>query len=331
MVRTGLGHPKVDVAPALPGHDAEGRLDKGAADVGGPVAMVGVDHELERPGKGSLRDLGVPHRVIVARLPRHQPREPLSAPVHEVEPLMLAERPVVVGRGRHVEQLRDRIDVVLSHLAFDLEAGHRRRVPGGPSTGRTGPTGSLRPVPRPRSPKGRARETVARLAEEYPGSPHDLCALRHDGPFQLLVATILSAQCTDERVNLVTPALFARYPTPTDLAAADPDDVEALIRPTGFFRAKTRSLLGMARGVVERYSGEVPSPLEDLVTLPGVGRKTANVVRSVGFGAPGLPVDTHVGRLTRRLGLTTETDPVRIEHEVGALVPRRNGEPSASG
>ena len=176
-------------------------------------------------------------------------------------------------------------------------------------------------MPRPRSPRGRARETVARLAREYPGSAASLCALRHDGPFQLLVATILSAQTTDERVNLVTPALFARYPGPHDLAAADPGEVEELIHPTGFFRAKTRSLVGMATAVVERYGGQVPSALDDLVTLPGVGRKTANVVRSVAFDAPGLPVDTHVGRLTRRLGLTTETDPVKVEHEVGSLVP----------
>ena len=176
-------------------------------------------------------------------------------------------------------------------------------------------------MPRPRSPRGRARETVARLAREYPGSAASLCALHHDGPFQLLVATILSAQTTDERVNLVTPALFARYPGPHELAAADPAEVEELIHPTGFFRAKTRSLVGMATAVVERYGGEVPSALDDLVTLPGVGRKTANVVRSVAFDAPGLPVDTHVGRLTRRLGLTTETDPVKVEHEVGSLVP----------
>ena len=177
-------------------------------------------------------------------------------------------------------------------------------------------------MPRPRSPRGRARETVARLAEEYPGSASELCALRHDGPFQLLVATILSAQCTDERVNQVTPALFARYPTPADLAAADPDAVEDVIRPTGFFRAKTRSLLGMAGGVVERFGGAVPRELEDLVTLSGVGRKTGNVVRSVAFDLPGLPVDTHVGRLVRRLALTRETDPVKVEQAVGALVPR---------
>jgi endonuclease-3 len=143
----------------------------------------------------------------------------------------------------------------------------------------------------------------------------------HDNPFQLLVATILSAQTTDERVNLVTPALFAAYPTPADLAAADPADVERLINPTGFFRAKTRSLLGMAAAVDERFGGEVPPRMEDLVTLPGVGRKTANVVRSVGFGLPGLPVDTHVGRLSRRLGLTAETDPVKVESDLNALVP----------
>jgi endonuclease-3 len=174
---------------------------------------------------------------------------------------------------------------------------------------------------RPRTPKGRARETVARLAQEYPGDERALCALVHDGPFQLLVATILSAQTTDERVNLVTPALFASYPTPADLAAADPDQVERLIRPTGFFRAKTRSLIAMAAEVEERFGGAVPQAMDDLVTLPGVGRKTANVVRSVGFRLPGLPVDTHVRRLARRLGLTAEEDPVKIEHELNRLVP----------
>ncbi len=176
---------------------------------------------------------------------------------------------------------------------------------------------------RPRTPKGRARETVARLAEEYPGDARALCALVHEGPFQLLAATILSAQTTDERVNSVTPELFARYPTPADLAAADPADVERIVFPTGFFRAKTRSLLAMAAALEERYDGEVPTAMADLVTLPGVGRKTANVVRSVGFGLPGLPVDTHVGRLSRRLGLTTAEDPVKVEMELNALVPAR--------
>lgn len=175
----------------------------------------------------------------------------------------------------------------------------------------------------PRTPKGRARETLALLAEEYPGDARDLCALVHDGPFQLLAATILSAQTTDEAVNSVTPELFARYPTAADLAAADPADVERLIHPTGFFRAKTRSLLGMAAALEDRFDGRVPPAMADLVTLPGVGRKTANVVRSVAFGLPGLPVDTHVGRLSRRLGLTTETDPVKVEADLDAVVPAR--------
>jgi endonuclease-3 len=174
---------------------------------------------------------------------------------------------------------------------------------------------------RPRTPKGRAREVVARLAEEYPGSATDLCELDHHNAFELLAATILSAQTTDVRVNMVTPALFARYPTPEDLAEADQRDVEEIVRSTGFYQNKTRSLLGMAEGVVERFGGEVPSALEDLVTLPGVGRKTANVVRSVWFGEPGLPVDTHVTRLSKRLGLTDETDAVKIELALNALVP----------
>jgi endonuclease-3 len=175
----------------------------------------------------------------------------------------------------------------------------------------------------PRTPGGRARMTLALLAEEYPGQARDLCALVHDSPFQLLAATILSAQTTDEAVNSVTPALFARFPTPADLAAADPSEVERLIHPTGFFRAKTRSLIGMATALEERFGGEVPTRMEDLVTVPGVGRKTANVVRSVAFGLPGLPVDTHVGRLSRRLGLTTNDDPVKVEADLNALVPAR--------
>ncbi|MEA2971873.1 MAG: endonuclease [Actinomycetota bacterium] len=174
---------------------------------------------------------------------------------------------------------------------------------------------------RPRTPRGRARETVARLADEYPGDERDLCALTHDNPFQLLVATILSAQTTDENVNKATPALFLRYPTAADLAAADPAELEGLIHSTGFFRSKARSLLGMARAVEDHFDGQVPTAMADLVTLPGVGRKTANVVRSVGFGLPGLPVDTHVGRLSRRLGLTAELDPVRVEADLNAMVP----------
>ena len=161
---------------------------------------------------------------------------------------------------------------------------------------------------------------VQRLAAEYPGSARELCELDHHNAFELLVATILSAQTTDVRVNMVTPALFARYPRPEDLAAADPHEVEEIIRSTGFYQNKTRSLIGMAQGVVERFDGEVPSALEDLVTLPGVGRKTANVVRSVWFDQPGLPVDTHVARLAKRLGLTDETDPVKIEFALNSMV-----------
>ncbi len=174
---------------------------------------------------------------------------------------------------------------------------------------------------RPRTPKGRALETMRRLAAEYPGSAKELCALDHANPFQLLCATILSAQCTDERVNMVTPALFARYPTPEALAAAKPADVEEIIRSTGFFNNKRKSLIGMAQALVERFDGEVPASLDDLVTLPGVGRKTGNVLRSVALDLPGLPVDTHVGRLSRRLGLTTETDPVKAELALNAMIP----------
>ncbi|HZT66933.1 MAG TPA: endonuclease III [Acidimicrobiales bacterium] len=174
---------------------------------------------------------------------------------------------------------------------------------------------------RPRSARGRAAETLRRLGDEYPGGAAELCALRHDSPYQLLVATILSAQTTDERVNQVTPRLFAAYPGPAELAAADPADVEQIVHATGFFRSKTRSLIGMAQALENRFGGEVPSEMEDLVTLPGVGRKTANVVRSVAMGLPGLPVDTHVGRLARRLGLTDSSDPVTVELELNAMVP----------
>jgi endonuclease-3 len=171
---------------------------------------------------------------------------------------------------------------------------------------------------RPRTPKGRAREVAHRLAAAYPEA---VCELDHRNPFQLLTATILSAQTTDVRVNQVTPALFARFPTPAHLAAADPGEVEDLVRSTGFFATKARNIIGMAQGLVERFGGEVPTSLDDLVSLPGVGRKTANVVRSVAFDLPGLPVDTHVGRLSRRLGLTTEDDPVKVEHELNAMIP----------
>jgi len=169
--------------------------------------------------------------------------------------------------------------------------------------------------------RARAGIVVDRLRDLYPGSAEELTALSHRNPFELLVATILSAQTTDERVNMVTPALFEAYPTPDDLAKANPEDVERIIRSTGFFRAKTKSLIGMSRELVERFGGEVPRSLDDLVTLPGVGRKTANVVLSVAFSIPGLPVDTHVGRLARRLKFTKSQDPVVVERDLGALVP----------
>jgi endonuclease-3 len=179
---------------------------------------------------------------------------------------------------------------------------------------------------KPRGAKARAREVFTRLGEVFPGSTPELCALHHDDAYQLLAATILSAQCTDERVNATTPALFARYPTPSDLAGADPEELESIIRSTGFFHAKAQSLMGMARGVEERFGGVVPSEMGELVALPGVGRKTANVLLSVAFGKPGLPVDTHVGRLSKRLGLTVEDDPVKVESDLCSyLLPEEWG------
>lgn len=157
-----------------------------------------------------------------------------------------------------------------------------------------------------------------RLADLYPGAE---CELTHRNPYELLAATILSAQCTDVRVNMVTPALFEKYPTPESLAVARPADVERIVRSTGFYQSKARNLIGMAQALVERFDGDVPTDLDDLVTLPGVGRKTGNVVRSVAFDLPGLPVDTHVGRLSRRLGLTRETDPVKVELDLNRYLP----------
>jgi endonuclease-3 len=171
---------------------------------------------------------------------------------------------------------------------------------------------------RPRSPAGRARLTHARLALEYPDAE---CELDHTNAFELLAATILSAQSTDKRVNMVTPELFRRWPTPEALAAADPEEVQEVVHSTGFYVAKTRSLIGMATRVAEVYGGVVPGAMKDLVSLPGVGRKTANVVRSVAMGLPGLPVDTHVLRLTQRLAIRTEEDPVKVELELNPMIP----------
>ncbi len=170
----------------------------------------------------------------------------------------------------------------------------------------------------PRSPKGRTIRTNEVLKHDYPSVK---CALNHKNAFQLLVATILSAQCTDKRVNMVTPALFRKYPSPAKLASANFDELSELVHTTGFYKSKARNLTGMAQLLVSDFGGKVPSEMEDLVRLAGVGRKTANVVRSVTMGLPGLPVDTHVGRLSRRLGLTIETDPVKVETELGKFLP----------
>ena len=171
---------------------------------------------------------------------------------------------------------------------------------------------------RPRSPQGRAREVHRRLGDEYPGAR---CELDHRNPFELLAATILSAQCTDKRVNLVTPGLFARYPDAEALAGAEQGELEEVVHSTGFYANKARNLIGMAHRLDEVHGGEVPGGMAELTALPGVGRKTANVVRSVALGLPGLPVDTHVGRLSRRLGVTTETDPVKVERDLNPMIP----------
>ncbi|MFG3586654.1 endonuclease III [Streptomyces sp. NPDC047990] len=165
----------------------------------------------------------------------------------------------------------------------------------------------------------RARRINRELAEVYPYAHPEL---DFENPFQLLVATVLSAQTTDLRVNQTTPALFARYPTPEDLAAANPEEVEEILRPTGFFRAKTKSVIGLSKALAEEFGGEVPGRLEDLVRLPGVGRKTAFVVLGNAFGRPGITVDTHFQRLVRRWQWTEETEPDKIEAAVGALFPK---------
>jgi endonuclease-3 len=167
----------------------------------------------------------------------------------------------------------------------------------------------------------RARRIDKILAETYPDAR---CELDFGTPLELAVATILSAQSTDAGVNKVTPALFAKYRTAADYAAADRAELEEMIHSTGFFRAKTNSLIGLGQALVERYDGEVPPRLRDLVTLPGIGRKTANVILGNAFGIPGITVDTHFGRLARRFGWTEETDPVKVEHAVGAMFPKRD-------
>ncbi len=184
-------------------------------------------------------------------------------------------------------------------------------------------TTARRPVGRAvkRPDPARVSAVIRALARH---DPHPRCALDYASPFELICAVILSAQCTDKRVNLTTPALFSRYPDARALAAARQEDVEELIRSTGFFRNKAKSLVGMARRLVEAFGGEVPREMDALLSLPGVARKTANVVRGEAYGlADGVVVDTHVTRLSRRLGLTRQTDPVKIERDLMALLPPR--------
>ena len=166
----------------------------------------------------------------------------------------------------------------------------------------------------------RLRAILKGLDKLYPDAA---CSLDHQNALQLLVATILSAQCTDERVNKVTPALFERYPSAADFARADPEELMELIRSTGFFRNKAKSIMGMAKGILEKHGGEVPGKLDDLVKLPGVGRKTANVVLGNAFGVPGITVDTHVGRISRRLEFTTQKDPVKVEFDLMEIIPEK--------
>lgn len=171
------------------------------------------------------------------------------------------------------------------------------------------------------TPKSRARRIVRGLACLYPDAR---CSLDYDGPLQLLVATILSAQCTDVRVNLITPALFARYPDVAAFATAELPELEAMVQSTGFYHNKAKNIILCSQQIVERHDGKVPATMEELVALAGVGRKTANVVLGNVFGVPGIPVDTHVGRLSQRMGLTEHTDPVRIEQDLAALLPERD-------
>jgi len=176
-------------------------------------------------------------------------------------------------------------------------------------------------VDEPAAIKRRARSIIAGLAEQYPQAH---CELNFRTPLELLVATVLSAQCTDQRVNKVTPALFAAYPDAAAYAAADTGELEAFIAPTGFFRQKAATISGIGMALCERFGGEVPAQLADLTTLPGVGRKTANVVLGEAFGIPGITVDTHLGRLARRFGWTAHTDPVKVEHDLMQVIPRKD-------
>jgi endonuclease III len=310
----GAGRPEEDPAPSLPTDLIQEGTEQLLCDRYLGIPMIGVNRHLDTPTAVSLAEMAVAHQPARVDNSGHGPcaSPPAVLRMGCLEALLFAQRSEPVGSGYLPKQLGDLSCIGRGQVVVDLDRD---------STHGDDPTGSVRSMARPRSAAGRARVTSERLAHEFPGTAKELCALEYDSPFQLLTATILSAQCTDRRVNLVTQTLFARYPNAAALAVADPDAVEEIIRSIGFFRAKTRNIIGMANALVDRFDGEVPTQREELVTLPGVGRKTANVVRSVAFGLPGLPVDTHVGRLSVRLGLTTETDPVKVELALNALVP----------
>ena len=270
--------------------------------------MVWVNNQVERPRIVAARNLAVGNQMVVVVLYAEQTSKSWAAALAQVEPHVIGKRAL---RIRTLYSLKKRVDVChcLSqrgagaalndgerHGCQDIRAGWLVFAP-------------VATVKVNKKIADRATEVLKRLKVIYPEA---ICELTHDSAFQLLAATILSAQCTDARVNMVTPALFAEFPTAEKLSVANVERVEELVRSTGFYQTKAKNLVGMARGVVDRFGGEVPTAIEDLITLPGVGRKTANVLRSVVFDLPGLAVDTHVGRLSRRLGLTKEEDPVKV-------------------
>lgn len=295
----------------------------------------------------------------MSRNPREEPDKSGPAAFTQVDPQVIRQWALAIGALDLAKQLVDVSHVPVDKPSLDFEDRHLvqategnlarvRPVAGRKATKKTTARGtcasakSSTPTSRKPTTKGakkgaqtssvrkaaarkpskkvhdRATEVLRRLKVCYPEA---VCELTHADAFQLLAATILSAQCTDARVNMVTPALFSSYPTPQKMAVADVGHVEELVRSTGFYQTKAKNLIGMAHAVATRFDGVVPHEIDDLVTLPGVGRKTANVLRSVVFNLPGLPVDTHVGRLSRRLGLTIEEDPVKVEHELNALLP----------
>ena len=286
-------------------------------------------------------------------MPRKSPR---SRRKPDSEPRLPGKRRPRATPGRTRASARGKSARVAS-AARRVGAGVRRHAPGGARAAGAPKRRSVRPVarakagatrrpPRPAVPRSRAKPPPAargpapRAARRTRSSPPDPAritalldlldrgypgaetALDHENPLQLLVATILSAQCTDERVNQVTPALFARYPDAPAFAGAAREDLEAMVRPTGFYRNKAKAIQACSADIVARHGGEVPRTLDELTALPGVGRKTANVVLGSAFGIPGIVVDTHVGRLARRLGLTRESDPVKVEFALMPILPR---------